>query len=123
MLDITSNNLSLNTNLELIAQDCRELLCNFSNVSIKFISRVLNVDAHNVTSLAKFVGSRSWLGIAPLVSNFSSIITSVHGCVSNWLNEICLTSKQKKRIVLLGPIHVWHRLPNDKSVLRASDEL
>jgi hypothetical protein len=40
-----------------------------------------------------------------------------------WLNEICLTSKKKKKFVLLGPIHVWHRLPNDKSVLRASDEL
>jgi hypothetical protein len=26
--------------IELVAQDCRELLCNFSNVSIKFISRV-----------------------------------------------------------------------------------
>jgi hypothetical protein len=69
--------------IELVAQDCRELLCNFSNVSIKFISRVLNVDAHNVASLAKYVGSRSWLGNAPPVSNFSSTVTPVYGCVSS----------------------------------------
>ncbi|GAU38301.1 hypothetical protein TSUD_157860 [Trifolium subterraneum] len=66
--------------IDLIAQDCRDLLCNFSNVSIKFVGRALNIDAHNVASLAKCVGSRTWVGSAPTVSNFSSDVLSFNGC-------------------------------------------
>jgi hypothetical protein len=56
--------------IEIVVQDCRELLSGMSNVSVLFVKRSLNVEAHNMASLAKEVGNRSWNGVAPILSSF-----------------------------------------------------
>ncbi|XP_045822165.1 uncharacterized protein LOC123915058 [Trifolium pratense] len=67
--------------INLIAQDCRNLMAGLGNVSVMFISRTQNCDAHNLVSLAKVVGSRTWLGVAPLVSVYSvSAAVPAAGC-------------------------------------------
>lgn len=45
-----------------IAADCRKFLKCFSLAYIMFISRNCNVDAHNLVSLDKQLGSRTCLG-------------------------------------------------------------
>jgi hypothetical protein len=42
-----------------LTQDCRDMMDRFENVSILFVSRLPNVDDHNLASLAKIVVNRS----------------------------------------------------------------
>ncbi|RHN71717.1 putative ribonuclease H-like domain, reverse transcriptase zinc-binding domain-containing protein [Medicago truncatula] len=51
--------------INMVAQDCSVLLSSLSNACILFISRDQNSDAHNLASLAKVVGNRTWLGAVP----------------------------------------------------------
>jgi ribonuclease HI len=44
--------------INLIAQDCKDLLDRFDSASIMFVSRSQNGHAHNLASLAKIVGNR-----------------------------------------------------------------
>jgi hypothetical protein len=44
----------------MVAQDCRELLSSMPTVSVLFVSRDQNVDAHTLTSLARLVENRTW---------------------------------------------------------------
>ncbi|CAJ2645003.1 uncharacterized protein LOC123895600 [Trifolium pratense] len=59
--------------IDIIAQDCRDLTSGLTNVSVLFVRTEQNDEAHNLASLAKFVGNRSWVGLAPSVSSFSSL--------------------------------------------------
>lgn len=54
--------------INMICQDCSVLMTSLSNVCIQYVSRALNADAHNLASLAKDVGNRTWLGVAPTFS-------------------------------------------------------
>jgi ribonuclease HI len=54
--------------IEMVTQDCRDLLSSLPNVSVLFVRREQNVDAHNLASLARLVGNRTWVGAAPNVS-------------------------------------------------------
>jgi ribonuclease HI len=71
--------------INLIAQDCRNLMDGMENVSVMFISRSQNLDAHNLASLAKVVCSKTWLGPAPLVFDVS-VSTAMHAAVCNILS-------------------------------------
>jgi len=51
--------------INMVAQDCRELMPNILNVCILFVNRNQNSNAHNLASLAKVVGNRTWVGIVP----------------------------------------------------------
>lgn len=46
-------------------------------VSMSYIGRQLNVEAHNLVGIAKHVGSRSWLGHVPSLDSNSVCNTSV----------------------------------------------
>jgi hypothetical protein len=50
---------------------------NLVNVSVSFVRREQNSEAHNLVFLAKFVGNRSWLRVAPSVSFFTGF-AAVH---------------------------------------------
>jgi hypothetical protein len=52
--------------IDIIAQDCRELMSGLTNVSVLFVRR----EAHNLASLAKYVANRSWMGLAHLFHTF-----------------------------------------------------
>ncbi|CAJ2654058.1 unnamed protein product [Trifolium pratense] len=67
--------------INLIAQECRNLMAGLTNASVMFVSRTQNCDAHNLASLAKVVGSRTWVGVSPLVSDFS-VSTAVCNFIS-----------------------------------------
>ncbi|XP_024626573.1 uncharacterized protein [Medicago truncatula] len=56
--------------INMVAQDCRDLMSSLSDVCIMFISRGQNSDAHNLAALAKIVGTSTWLGAAPASSLF-----------------------------------------------------
>ncbi|CAJ2652968.1 unnamed protein product [Trifolium pratense] len=58
--------------IEMVAQDCRELLSSLPNVSVLFVRRDQNIDAHNLASLARLVGNRTWVGAAPKASVMSN---------------------------------------------------
>jgi hypothetical protein len=49
--------------INLIAQDRRNLMDRFDDVSILFVSRLQNVHTHNLATLTKTVDNRSWLGV------------------------------------------------------------
>ncbi|CAI8618000.1 unnamed protein product [Vicia faba] len=49
--------------------DCINLLSFLNYVSIKFISRNLNLEAHNLVGIAKVLGSRTWHGEQAVVSS------------------------------------------------------
>jgi hypothetical protein len=77
---------------------------NLVNVSVSFVRREQNSEAHNLVSLAKFVGNRSWLGVAPSVScfiGFAAVPAVI--CNQNYIavfqplfNESCVNFKKKK---------------------------
>jgi ribonuclease HI len=75
--------------INFIAQDCRELMKSLLNVCVKFISRNQNCDAHNLATLAKNVGDRTWLGAVP---NFSMFSVNVASIVASCINDGCVSA-------------------------------
>ncbi|GAU33864.1 hypothetical protein TSUD_66510 [Trifolium subterraneum] len=79
--------------IEMVAQDCRELLSSLPNVSVVFVRRDQNIDAHNLASLARLVGNRTWVGAAPNASVMSNYAensdTNVWLCSSLFLMKVC----------------------------------
>lgn len=73
--------------IDFIAQDCRELMFSLLTVSVSFVSTNQNSVAHNLASLAKTVGDRSWDGPVLVSSLFcvnaaATAATCVYdGCV------------------------------------------
>jgi uncharacterized protein YlxP (DUF503 family) len=67
VVDCISNKVKIAV-IEMVAQDCRELLSSMPTVSVLFVSRDQNVDAHTLTSLARLVENRTWVGTAPNAS-------------------------------------------------------
>ncbi|GAU37237.1 hypothetical protein TSUD_375390 [Trifolium subterraneum] len=57
--------------INLIAEDCRNLMTCLANVCVLFVSRTQNSDAHNLASLARIMGNRTWQGVSPHPSGFS----------------------------------------------------
>ncbi|CAJ2671609.1 unnamed protein product [Trifolium pratense] len=45
--------------IDIVVQDCRALISSLLNVSVMFVRREQNGDAHNLASLAKVVGNRT----------------------------------------------------------------
>jgi exonuclease III/ribonuclease HI len=78
------NNKSKFAAIELVVQDCKELMKGFSNVVVQFVSRELNVEAHTLASLARNVGSKSWLGLVPpdLFHSVNAVPMAVN-CIPN----------------------------------------
>lgn len=68
--------------INLIVQDCRDLMSTMLDVSVMFVSRNHNGDAHNLASLAKIVGNRTWHGVAPN-SPLSSVFLAVNAVSCN----------------------------------------
>jgi hypothetical protein len=54
-----------NANLTPIIYDCTELISTCSLVSVCYISRQNNVEAHKLVCIPKLVGSRTWMGHIP----------------------------------------------------------
>lgn len=78
------NNKSKFAAIELVVQDCHELMKGFSNVDVQFVRRELNAEAHALASLARNVGSKSWLGLVPPAIFHS--VNAVHmagNCIPN----------------------------------------
>jgi len=73
--------------IDMVAQDCRDLMSSMDNVSVVWVDRNQNCDAHNLASLARIVGNRDWVGVAPnslcFPVNASSLPTScnVNSCI------------------------------------------
>lgn len=53
--------------LELVVDDCRHLMKSFMCSSTVFIPRHFNYVAHALAQLAKSTGSKTWMGICPLM--------------------------------------------------------
>ncbi|XP_058752756.1 uncharacterized protein LOC131625935 [Vicia villosa] len=68
------NEVTTHVCLELVAEDCRSHLKSFSIASIVFIPRKLNSKAHALAQLAKSVGSKTWLGVCPIVDSPSPVL-------------------------------------------------
>jgi hypothetical protein len=47
--------------INLIAEDCRNLMNCLTSVCVVFVSRSQNYVAHNLASLARIMGNRTWL--------------------------------------------------------------
>jgi len=60
------NNKSKFAAIEIVVQDCNELMKGMYNVVGQFVRKEHNAEADNLASLARIVGCRSWLGIASL---------------------------------------------------------
>ncbi|XP_058732756.1 uncharacterized protein LOC131604327 [Vicia villosa] len=54
--------------IEPISLDCINLIFNSCNISIMFIRREFNTDAHNLVQLGKCLGSRCWTGCIPSIN-------------------------------------------------------
>ncbi|PNX86195.1 Isoflavone-7-O-methyltransferase [Trifolium pratense] len=54
VVDCISNKVKIDA-IEMVAQDCRELLSSLPNVSVLFVRRDQNIDAHNLASLPRLV--------------------------------------------------------------------
>ncbi|CAJ2669717.1 unnamed protein product [Trifolium pratense] len=73
--------------IDMVVQDCRALISSLLNVSVMFVRRDQIGDAHNLASLAKVVGNRTWIGVTPIVfgiSNYAGDPVSIcipNGCV------------------------------------------
>lgn len=52
-------------NIDLVVQDCSSLTVEFINVSVCYVRRGMDVEAHRLVGLAKYVGSWTWLGSVP----------------------------------------------------------
>lgn len=64
------NDVQFSSTLEPIVLDSRMLINSFKEVIVTWISRNLNVDAHNLVGIGRMVGSRTWLGCIPLLGIF-----------------------------------------------------
>lgn len=53
------NFLAPNVNLNFLSSDCRQFLASFRIGSIMFLSRVCNLDVHNLLGLRKLYGSKT----------------------------------------------------------------
>jgi hypothetical protein len=51
--------------IDSVIHDCRTLLDSIPSVMVNYVSRELNKEAHVLASMAKSLGSRTWLGIVP----------------------------------------------------------
>ena len=64
--------------IDLIVQDCKALMEDFSSVSINYVCRNLNVLAHRLVGHAVQAGCNSWVGYAfPITSSATVCNTSV----------------------------------------------
>jgi hypothetical protein len=65
------------TTIDLVVQDCRALISSMLSVSVMFVRREQNIGAHNLASLAKVVGNRTWIGVAPNMSGIPNYVKLV----------------------------------------------
>ncbi|XP_058776145.1 uncharacterized protein LOC131650453 [Vicia villosa] len=65
------NGVSYAVDLEPIVLDCQFLIKSFVSVAVLFVGRNNISDAHNLVSLGRVVGSRTWLGCIPLLEENS----------------------------------------------------
>lgn len=70
--------------------DIRFLLSSFNFLSLSFLKRACNMDAHNLARLACFVGSRTWIGGSPNMESPSFVSDPVSS------SRMKLCSHQKK---------------------------
>jgi len=88
----------------MVAQDCRELMSSIDNVFVLWIDRNQNSDAHNLASLTKIVGNRTWLGAVPNSLNFPASAISIptscnfQSCIPAISIESLFHSKKKNYI-------------------------
>jgi hypothetical protein len=76
--------------INLIAEDCRNLMNSLVNVVVMFISRTQNSDAHTMATLARIMGNRTWSRVVPHSTVFSvSADASVVLCISNSCVPAC----------------------------------
>jgi hypothetical protein len=54
------------TNLEPFIKDCLELSTSLNGWSVVYVNRLCNIAAHELAQAAKTLGSRAWMGNAPL---------------------------------------------------------
>lgn len=59
------NHIGVSVVLEPLVLDCNFLMKQFDVVSVTFLRRELNSDAHHMAGIGKIVGCRSWLGCIP----------------------------------------------------------
>ncbi|XP_058783870.1 uncharacterized protein LOC131658613 [Vicia villosa] len=53
--------------LDPIVSECILLRNNFKSSTVMFVGRESNTDAHSLVGIGKLVGSRTWLGVIPLI--------------------------------------------------------
>ncbi|XP_058776112.1 uncharacterized protein LOC131650418 [Vicia villosa] len=63
--------------LDPIVADCKHLITCFRNVSVSFIGRRGNVDAHHMVGVGRTLGNKTWLGCIPNLYSSPSCINSV----------------------------------------------
>lgn len=74
------NDISYSTTLELLVNECRQLLGNFKNAVVVFLSRNCNGNAHHMAHVGFRFGTQSWSGVIPpleMNSNCNANLTSV----------------------------------------------
>ena len=70
--------------IELVMQDCNDLMQGLPTVVVQLVRREHNVEAHNLASLARIVGCSSWLGIAPPALFLSAnVVIMTDNCIPN----------------------------------------
>ncbi|XP_058759858.1 uncharacterized protein LOC131633155 [Vicia villosa] len=71
------NGTSYSANLELLVNDCKELLRNFQNAVVVYLNRNCNRDAHHMVHVGFNVGSKCWAGVIPPLEVDSVSLDSV----------------------------------------------
>jgi ribonuclease HI len=51
--------------VELVVQDCISLCSVFMHVDVVYVKRTLNIEAHRLVQLSKYVGCKTWSGFIP----------------------------------------------------------
>ncbi|XP_058778794.1 uncharacterized protein LOC131652829 [Vicia villosa] len=69
--------LSYIADLEPIVADCKHLLACFRNVTVSFVGRSGNVDAHHMVGVGRTLGNKTWIGCIPTVASGPSCNRSV----------------------------------------------
>lgn len=70
-MSVVINSLYSNVALNLVACECRSLLDTFKEAFIMYLNRLFNMDPHNLISLGKLFGSRTWLEGPPKCGSIS----------------------------------------------------
>lgn len=65
------NDVSFSAALDLLMNDCWQLLKGFKNVVVVFFSRSFNIDAHHIVQVDNRFGSNSWTGVIPPLEEIS----------------------------------------------------